>query len=76
MDYYVTPEWHYAGRHHYSVWYESVKVDEFTSDKWLTHSQMIDVARSYADVLEWYRPPTERNLNGRMDITPAATARA
>ena len=57
MDCHVTLEWSYAGKRHYSVWCQGEKMDEFTSTGWLTHSQMIDVARGYAEVLDWYRPP-------------------
>lgn len=51
VDVYVQPEWNYAGQYHYSVWVDGEKYDEFTSLGWLTHREMIDVARGYANAL-------------------------
>jgi len=57
MDCYVSPEWSYAGRHHYAVWVDGVRYDEFTSKGWLTGSQMHDVAAGYAEALDTYTRP-------------------
>lgn len=48
----VIPEWSYAGQHHYTVWVDGEKYDEFTSNGWISHRFMIDIANLYREALE------------------------
>lgn len=52
MDVYVSPAWNYGGAYHYHVYAFGELYDEFTSNRWLTHGEMIDVARGYAEGLD------------------------
>jgi len=51
MDVYVSEVSAYAGSYLYYVFVDGEKYDEFSSTRWITHAQMIDVARGYEEGL-------------------------
>lgn len=46
---YVSPMGHYGSTYFYVVMVDGKQYDEFSSEGWITHSQMIDVARGYQE---------------------------
>lgn len=57
MDVYLSEsKMHGPRRWVYQVWVDGKIVDTFTSTRWLTHAEQVDVAAGYREGLDGYTP--------------------